>query len=160
MGFRKELDQVFAKSRPEVIQTAGQEDELGPSLFVTRSRISLVKDLREGIKKGIREDALWADIISQLESAQDNALTIGDRSFRMTGGLLEMRDGDTHRKTQWRLVVPDDPEIKKQIMRELHEVPYSGHLGYHETLKSIQKTFYWSKHTLNIHDFVTGCLVC
>ena len=78
----------------------------------------------------------------------------------MTGGLLEMKDGDTRRKTQWRLVVPDDPEIKKQIMRELHEVPYSGHLGYHKTLKNIQKTFYWLEHTLNIRDFVMGCPVC
>ena len=46
-----------------------------------------------------------------------------------------MRDNEKNTRTQWRLVVPDVPELKKQIMRELHEVPYSGHLGYHKTLK-------------------------
>ena len=71
-----------------------------------------------------------------------------------------MRDSNKHRKTQWRLVVPDVPDIKKQIMRELHEVPYSGHLGYHKTLKNIQKIFYWPEHTLDIRDFVMGCPVC
>ena len=98
-GIQKKLDQVFAKSRPEVTQAAGQEDEMGPSLFVARSRISLAKDLREGIKKGLRADLHWADIISQLESAQDNVIIIGDRSFRQPGGLLEMRDSDKNRNT-------------------------------------------------------------
>ena len=59
----------------------------------------------------------------------------------LPGGLLEMRDTIRHQRTQWRLVVPDVPELKKQIMRELHEIPYSGHLGYHKTLKNIQTDF-------------------
>ena len=57
-----------------------------------------------------------------------------------------MRDSKSKR-SQWRLVVPDEPEIKKQIMRELHEIPYSGHLGYHKTLQNIQRSFYWPGHT-------------
>ena len=80
-AIQKKLDQVFAKSRPEVTQAVGQEDEMGPTLFVARSCILLEKELREGIKKGLRADSRWADIISQLESAQDNII-IGDRSFR------------------------------------------------------------------------------
>ena len=45
-------------------------------------------------------------------------------------------------------------------MWEMHEIPYSGHLGYHKTLKNIQRSFYWPEHTLDIHDFVLGCSVC
>ena len=51
-GIQRKWDQIFAKSRPEVTQVAGQEEEVGPSLFVARSRISLARDLREGMKKG------------------------------------------------------------------------------------------------------------
>ena len=159
-GIQKKLDQIFAKSRPEVTQAAGQEDEMGPSIFVARSRISLARDLRERIKRDTRQDSRWAEVISQLESAQNNELIIGDRTYRLTGGLLEMRDNEKKKRTQWRLVVPDVPELKKQIMRELHEVPYSGHLGYHKTLKNIQRSFYWPEHTLDIRDFVLGCSVC
>ena len=159
-GIQKKLDQIFAKSRPEVTQAAGQEDEMGPSIFVARSRISLAREMRERIKIGTRQDSRWAEVISQLESAQNNELIIGDRTYRLTGGLLEMRDNEKNKRTQWRLVVPDVPELKKQIMRELHEVPYSGHLGYHKTLKNIQRTFYWPEHTLDIRDFVLGCSVC
>ena len=141
-------------------QAAGQEDEIGPSIFVARSRISLAREMRERIKIGTRQDSRWADVISQLESAQNNELIIGDRTYQLTGGLLEMRDNAKNKRIQWRLVVPDVPELKKQIMRELHEVPYSGHLGYHKTLKNIQRTFYWPDHTLDIRDFVLGCSVC
>ena len=156
---QKKLDQIFAKSRPEVTQVAGQDDEQGPAILVARSHISLARDLREKIKSGTRQDTRWADIISQLESAHKN-ITIGSRSFQLFKGFLEMKDNDKHQKSQWRLVVPDDPDVKKQIMRELHEVPYAGHLGYHKTLKNIQRSFYWPEHTLEIRDFVLGCSVC
>ena len=159
-AIQQKLDQLFKKTRPEVTQVAGQEtEETSPSIFVAKTRISLARELREGLKEGTRRDSRWAELISQLESAQTKEIQIGGRSFRLSGGLLEMRDSESKR-TQWRLVVPDDPEIKKQIMRELHEVPYSGHLGYHKTLQNIQRSFYWPEHTLDIRDFVTGCPVC
>ena len=98
-GIQRTLDQVFAKSRPEVTQVMGHdEEELGPSLFVARSYILLAKDLREGIKNGLQEDTRWVDIISQLESVQGNTATIRDQSFWLSSGLLEMRDSDKHRK--------------------------------------------------------------
>ena len=53
---QKKLDQIFAKSRPEVTQVAGQDDEHGPDILVARSHISLARDLREKIKRGTRQD--------------------------------------------------------------------------------------------------------
>ena len=38
---------------------------------------------------------------------------------------------------RWRLVIPDIPEVKKQIMEEVHSVPYSEHVGYQKTLKKV-----------------------
>ena len=60
----------------------------------------------------------------------------------------------------WRIVVPNDPTIKGQIMEELHSVPYAGHLGYQKMLKQIQKTFYWPDLTIEVRDYVLGCEVC
>ena len=39
-------------------------------------------------------------------------------------------------------------------------MPYAGHLGYHKTLKRLQKTFYWPNHIVEVRDFVLGCEVC
>ena len=60
----------------------------------------------------------------------------------------------------WKIVIPNDPEIKRTILEEIHSVPYSGHLGYQKTLKQIQKTFYWTDLVLDVRDFVLGCPVC
>ena len=57
-------------------------------------------------------------------------------------------------------MIPNDPEIKRTILEEIHSVPYSGHLGYQKTLKQIQKTFYWTDLVLDVRDFVLGCPVC
>ena len=40
------------------------------------------------------------------------------------------------------MVIPDIPEVKKQIMEELHSVPYSGHIEYQQMLKKLQQNFY------------------
>ena len=155
-----EIGSNFARKRPEVLPREELKEMRGPSILVARSHISLANEMRERIKSGTQQDSRWAEIYSQLETAQDNELVIGDRTYRLHQNLLEMRDTDKHWRSQWRLVVPDDPELKEQIMRELHEIPYSGHLGYHKTLKNIQRSFYWPEHTLNIRDFVLGCSVC
>ena len=73
--------------------------------------------------------------------------------------LLEMQNEEAQDKG-WKLVIPNDPEIKKTILEEIHSVPYSGHLGYQKTLKQIQKTFYWTDLVLDVRDFVLGCPVC
>ena len=75
-GIQKKLDHIFAKTRPEVTQVTGQEGDAGPSILVARSRISLVRDMRERIKRGIRQDNRWADILSQLETAQDSEILL------------------------------------------------------------------------------------
>ena len=129
--------------------------------MVARSRISLAKDLREAIKTGQNQDSRWVDLISQLTSTQDKE-KITRRSnlstdWRHSGNARQRK---TACRAHWRIVIPDVPEIKQQIMREMHEIPYSGHLGYHKTLKKIQQSFYWPEHTLEIRDYVLGCSVC
>ena len=95
-GIQRKLDQIFARTRPEVTPRKGQEETQGPSILVARSQISLAKEMRERIKSGMKQDGRWADIISQLETAQDNELLVGERTYRLHNGLLEMRDNEKH----------------------------------------------------------------
>ena len=43
----------------------------------------------------------------------------------------------------WRIVVPDNPEIKEHIIRELHSTPYSAHTGIQRTIARMRRSFYW-----------------
>ena len=58
------------------------------------------------------------------------------------------------------MLIPDDSEIKRTILAEVHLVPYSGHVGYQKMFKQIQKTFYCTNLVLDVRDIVLGCPVC
>jgi len=158
------LDKIFARSRPELAQAVGTmnatDDHSLHSLLVTRTRVTLASDMRDAIKRGLREDRRWADIVQQLESGQTHRVQEGSREYRLQRDMLEVHNTERGDGTRWRLVLPNVPEVKKQIMGELHSVPYSGHLGYQKTLKKVQESFYWPDHTVDIRDFVMGCSVC
>ena len=72
---------------------------------------------------------------------------------------MEVRDS-TGQDKKWKIVIPDVPGIKQNILQEIHSVPYAGHLGYQKTLKKLQENYYWPDHTLDVRDFVLSCEVC
>ena len=60
----------------------------------------------------------------------------------------------------WRIIVPDNFEIKAQIVRELHSTPYSAHPGIQRTIARVRRSFYWKGMLGNIRQFVENCPVC
>ena len=80
-------------------------------------------------------------------------------NFRLANSLVEMQNKNAQDNI-WKVVIPNDPEMKRTILGEVYFVPYSGHLEYQKTLKKIQKTFYWTDLVLDVQDFVLGCPVC
>ena len=154
------LDQVFKGT--DVERAGAIQSECHSLLLVTRSRISLDSSMREKIKSMYESDSRWVDIVTELRSdPQKNLVKRGVKDFRLSHDCLEIHDSEgPDGVNRWRLVIPDIPEVKKQIMEEVHSVPYSGHVGYQKTLKKIQQNFYWPDHTLDIREFVTSCPVC
>ena len=164
---QQKLDQVFADGQPDRSseQVKGQANSLHSfnslrsSIFSTRSTIRLDSTLRGEIKEGLDNDTCWADILRQLQSAQGQHVQQGTKEYRLARQLLEVRQCTRTNRT-WRLVIPDVPNIKQKLMREVHAVPYAGHLGYQKTLKKLQQHSYWPDHTLEIRDFVLSCEIC
>ena len=98
--------------------------------------------MRETILKGLTEDTRWSDILSTLQSDTDHkVLKQEETNFCLSHGFLQMQNVTEQDKT-WKVVVPNDPSIKRTILEEIHSVPYAGHLGYQKTLKKIQNSFY------------------
>ena len=64
-------------------------------------------------------------------------------------GLIRFRD---------MIYVSDNNELKKLIFREFHAKPYLGHLGYHKTLTTVTKFYYWPKLKREVAEFVARCL--
>ena len=100
--------------------------------------------MREKITREYEKDPRWADIFAELKSdPRKNLVKRGVKEFRLSKDCMELHDKEgPEGGNRWRLVIPDIPEVKKQIMEELHSVPYSGHVGYQRMLKKLQQNFY------------------
>ena len=79
----------------------------------------------------------------------------------MKRGMLKTHeDNQAPMYEYWRTVIPDDPEIKKTVLKELHCVPYSGHPGFARTLEVVRTSFYWKHMNQDVRAFVVDCPVC
>ena len=58
------------------------------------------------------------------------------------------------------VVVPDVPELRRAIIRELHCSPYAGHFGVERTAKLIGRYFFWPYMHDEIAKYVRGCELC
>ena len=80
-------------------------------------------------------DTRWSDIVQVLQSdKRQKVLKQGLSNFRLANSLLEMQNKNAQ-DSSWKVVIPNDPEIKQKILEELYTIPYAGHLGYQKTLK-------------------------
>jgi hypothetical protein len=41
------------------------------------------------------------------------------------------------------IYVPNSQELKNGILREMHNVPYARHPGYHKTIEAVKRQYYW-----------------
>ena len=103
--------------------------------------------LLDDIRALYASDALYNSLVSHLtdasilpESKLDRAIVAQLHRYVLRDGLLYYRtdDGD-----DWRVVVPNDDDLKNRIMFEYHDVPTSGHLGREKTYVSLARDFYW-----------------
>ena len=100
-----------------------------PKLMVTRTEVRVDQVLRTQIINSLAADVHYEDILLKLEEEGDNAeIPTEQGKYRVKDGMLVfhprsplVQDGPF-----WKMVVPDDNEIKKIILNELHSVPVVG----------------------------------
>ena len=86
----------------------------------------------------LRSESPYDDIIANLENGVDE-VSKGFFKYKMRRNYLYAhRSEDTTEEEDeeyWKLVVPNDREVKRKLLHELHSVPYAGHPGYVQTLR-------------------------
>ena len=58
------------------------------------------------------------------------------------------------------LVIPSNDSLKQQLMQVWHNGPTAGHLGQDETVRQINRKYYWPSARTWIQDYVKGCTTC
>ncbi|KAL5569846.1 hypothetical protein UlMin_026421 [Ulmus minor] len=68
-----------------------------------------------------------------------------------TDGILHYRG---------RLCIPDDAELKEQLLSEAHATPYSVHPGATKMYQDLKERFWWSGMKKEVAEYVAKCLIC
>ena len=59
-----------------------------------------------------------------------------------------------------RLCVPQDEELRKLILEEAHNAPYTLHPGSVKMYRTLREHYWWQGMKRDIVEFVSKCLVC
>jgi len=64
------------------------------------------------------------------------------------------------RDEKWCLVIPPDDDLKRKILRELHDHWGAGHPERDEIIRRIQRTYFWLSGRAWIEQYIKGCATC
>ena len=122
----------------------------GPSVCCVTLLSSLTTDLvKQNIERLAHEDPDYQALFERAKELESK--------YIVRGRLVYLLGQDEGRML---LVVPNNADLKHQIIMEAHNTPYAGHKGQTATLAFLKKHFTWSKMDSDVRDFIKHCDVC
>ena len=117
-----------------------------------------------------------SDLLRRIRDASGNDDTIQDIILAKASGhrklpleiiknkvKLELGDCTIHEDLVYvndRLYVPDDPELRTEIIRMVHDLPPGGHAGRASTYDRLSRHYYWPRMTDSVARYVKSCHTC
>jgi transposase InsO family protein len=135
---KRSQQETVERTEKEAPPTPETEMEVAPPMEVEASAIT---DLLAQLKEGYRTDE-WFSQESNLKSAG-----------------LSQRDGLWLTRNE-QVAVPNVPGLRQSIIYELHDVPYSGHVGVRRTQEAVRNLYWWPKWATEVKDYVLTCASC
>lgn len=118
-------------------------------------------------------EPVWSDahIIEQIKLCIDEDPTLQPILAFLKGGLKKSPHDIRRRFQEYNLIdgilrfkdmiyVPNDDELRRQILRSRHDAPAAGHQGRAKTLELVTRIFYWPTIRRYVHRYVDGCDLC
>ncbi|THH00881.1 hypothetical protein EW145_g7016 [Phellinidium pouzarii] len=59
-----------------------------------------------------------------------------------------------------RIYIPDNKDLKQQILHLFHDLPCFGHPGIFKTTSLIRQHYWWPGLTIFVKNFINGCAAC
>jgi hypothetical protein len=109
--------------------------------------------------KGLPSDDLVPLMKAMREAAeQDPWYAEKLRVAKPDDGLL--REDGLLRTANGLWYVPDDTDLKRRILHEVHDAPGGGHTGVEKTMKKLQRQCWWSGMREEVAGYVGDCKAC
>ena len=124
------------------------------------SKIQLDDSIKNSLTSALQNEVPYSGVITQLQGGSRQVI-LNNLIFKFLNSLLVVHDQKQDESLDfWRIVVPEDTEIKERIVQELHSTPYSAHPGIQRTIGRVRKSFYWKGMLGDVRQFVECCPVC
>jgi hypothetical protein len=136
--------------RPD--HTKGEEDDELVTMLPKEQFISLIAtDLRDQIQTLSSNDDFIKGIIKCLKERSTPPLRTALSDWTLDDGIILFKN---------KVFVPNNKDIRRSIIAEMHESPVSGHPGHLKTLYLLKERFYWPGMAIMTKQFIDGCTVC
>ena len=81
------------------------------------------------------------------------AARAGGRFVVCNGLVCCVRGGD-----EVAIVIPDDSELRTELLTKHHDLPLAGHLGLYRMTKALSKRYYWKTCTVIVELTFVGVI--
>ena len=147
--------------KPVVPVSSSSNQDSHCTIAVARSSVKIDNSLRDRMYSLLTKEILYGDIIEEIESTGRNEIVRGQEKYRIQKKCLMIHiTGQPEDVQYWRMVVPDDVDVKTLLVSELHNVPYAAHPGVQRTIGMVRRYFWWKGMVGDIREHVETCPTC
>ena len=107
--------------------------------------------LKEMLAQAYEQDLVPSEILEALDKGKDRHPLISLAECTRQNGLLYYRN---------RLYVPDNNDLKAELLKESHESLIAGHQGKTKTYELLSRSYYWPGMLQYVKRWVRNCHTC
>ena len=142
---------------PRSVTMEDQPSVIAPTAV---SKLQLDNSFRHSLYSLLSNKAPYNDIIDELESGKTQVVKKDEIYKRMNGILAVHSHHQDAEFDFWRIVVPDNVEMKEKIVQELHSTLYSAHPRIQRTIARFRRSFCWKGMLGDVRQSVETYPVC
>lgn len=144
------------ESPSEALGDTSREESIEESIEVPAEEPGLIRWITDASK----EDELIQGIIQAKRTGQRKIPAELAKRYNLRLELGECQvDGDLLYVNN-RLFVPDVPELRTNLVRQIHETPSGGHSGRASTYERTSTHYFWPRMTDTVSRYVKSCYTC
>lgn len=136
----------FIDNNPANFRQLIKQDDIKASKCFSISVQRLSKQSEE-LLKAQKQDSSLKKIFNDIHQG----IQVQDYSIDEDSRLLLWKE---------KIVIPDQDQLKIDILQQRHDSPLAGHPGQEKTIKLVGRDYYWPNMAKFIRDYVNSCFQC
>ena len=156
-GTSNHADPLTRQSHRQVSDADDNNDVvvLKPEHFQTIAALAFAEVKEPALEKKIRDCTdRKTEVAEALKVLQKKGPT------RLVNGTLEWEEADGLLYYKGKLYIPNNTELRGEILKSCHDSPLAGHPGKHGTLELVSQYYWWPKMAAFCEKYVLGCEQC